>query len=85
MTPRSTPLHPATPVQGRSSDPEALRLLTIREAAGYLGLRDDALRKWIQRGDGPPVLRLSTRRLRISMEALRRWIAARSGANVETS
>ncbi|MBI4231199.1 MAG: helix-turn-helix domain-containing protein [Planctomycetes bacterium] len=62
------------------------RLLTLRDAAGLLGMTERALRKWTERGlDAPPVVRLSERRLRIRADVLERWIESRPEAGADTA
>ncbi len=63
----------------RTANVEALRLLTIKEAAPLLSLSEPALRRLIQ-GGHIPVVRLSARRLRIHIADLAAFIETnRSG------
>jgi excisionase family DNA binding protein len=50
------------------------RLMPIREAAGYLGLTEGALRKLVERR-GIPFVRIGKRAIRLDVRELDRWIA----------
>ncbi len=54
------------------------RLLTPREAAAMLRLAESTLAKQRQRGNGPPYILISARRIRYELGALQRWLAARA-------
>jgi excisionase family DNA binding protein len=58
------------------------RLLTAREAAELLGLKEGTLAAWRSRGTKgqPPAVRIGKRSIRYSEAALRDWIAARQQA-----
>ena len=53
------------------------RLLSIREAAKMLDMTAAAVRKWRERGAGPPFFKLSERRIRIRADVLARWMRER--------
>jgi hypothetical protein len=53
---------------------------TLSEAAGKLHVSITTLRRLIAAGEGPPVLRLSARRLGIARRSRRAWLAARTAA-----
>ncbi len=48
-------------------------LLTIKEAAAYLQVSEETLRKWRAQGAGPPVAKLG-RHLRYRKDALDQWV-----------
>lgn len=52
-------------------------------AAKILGVTPDTMRRWRQRGDGPPFIRVGPTLCRYSVEALRAWLDARTGARSE--
>jgi len=50
------------------------KLLTISQAAVYLGLTDKALRNRIDRGSGPKIIRLGPKTIRIKSSDLEAFI-----------
>jgi excisionase family DNA binding protein len=56
-------------------------LLTIPEAAEYLRLTEKALRQVIHRGDGPPLIRLGVRTIRILSSDLETWVMERKASS----
>lgn len=53
-------------------------LFTIKEAAAYLQVSEETLRKWRAQGVGPPVAKLG-RHLRYRKDALDQWIKQQEG------
>lgn len=58
------------------------KLITAREAAELLGLREGTLAAWRSRGTKgqPPAVRIGARSVRYRESALRDWITAREKA-----
>ena len=52
-------------------------VLTLGEAAEWLRCSPRTLQRLLDSGEGPPVLRLSERRLVFRLEDLRGWLAGR--------
>lgn len=52
-------------------------LLTIPEAAERLRLTEKALRQIMHRGEGPPIIRISPRNIRIAVADLKDWLNER--------
>ncbi len=50
------------------------RLLSVEDAARFIGWKTSRLRKAIQRGTGPRALHVSGRRIEIEMAELKKWI-----------
>jgi predicted DNA-binding transcriptional regulator AlpA len=61
--------------------PQPTSLLTTAQAAAYLGLQPQTLRKWRFTGEGPPYIRLGdSPRARVAyrVEDINSWLAARA-------
>ena len=58
-------------------DPMLATIVSLHEAAESLSISVATLRRAIARGDGPPVVRLSQRRVGIRCSDLRSWLDAR--------
>lgn len=58
-------------------DPTPATVVSLPEAAEALSISVATLRRTIARGDGPPVVRLSQRRVGIRSGDLRAWLDAR--------
>ena len=52
------------------------RVITQREAAEVIGISLPTLRRRVRAGDGPPIVRLSERRIGYRLRDLRSWIDA---------
>ena len=52
------------------------RLLRLTEVSERLGIAVPTMYEWLSRGDGPPVIRLSSRMLRFDEDELEEWLAA---------
>lgn len=55
-----------------------ITLLTVEEAATALGLAKSTLAKMRLRGDGPPYIKLGTRRVAYRANDLAQWVESRS-------
>ena len=66
-----------------SSFPNLSTYVPTTVAAEILGLAPNTLRLWRQRGGGPPYIRVGPKICRYSVEALRAWLDARTGAPSE--
>jgi predicted DNA-binding transcriptional regulator AlpA len=53
------------------------RLVSEREAAALMGVSRDTLRRLRANGEGPPVIRVSQRRIGIKLRAIRDYLASR--------
>jgi prophage regulatory protein len=53
------------------------RIVSLKEAANVTGLSIATLRRLIDRGEGPSVTQLSTRRLGFRESHLNKWLNAR--------
>lgn len=51
------------------------KLLTAKEVADLLGIADATLYSWINRGHGPPTVKLPSGSIRFRAESLEAWIA----------
>jgi excisionase family DNA binding protein len=58
--------------------------MTPEQAAGYLGVSETMLREWRLRGEGPPHVPLSERKIRYRAEDLDAWVASRVVGKVRT-
>lgn len=56
----------------------ASRVLTLAEVARALGVSVASVRRLISRGEGPPVVRVTPRRLGIREADLERWLLSRT-------
>ncbi len=59
-------------------DPAANRVVSEAVAAEFVGLSVDTLRRTCQRGEGPPRLKLSPRRVGYRLRDLETWLNARA-------
>ena len=56
-------------------------LLDTPTAAEALGVQPRTLEDWRRRGGGPPYIRVSTTRVRYSLDALEAWLDERTTAS----
>ena len=54
-----------------------LRVITLQEFAASQGISFATVQRMIARGEGPPVIKLSTRRVGVRIIDLKEWQAAR--------
>jgi len=57
------------------------RLLSVEDAAEFLGVTPRQLRQMRRRGDGPPYARLGHKSIGYALAALRKWISSRTVGN----
>lgn len=50
------------------------KVLNQREAADYIGVSQSTLKRWRDRGEGPPCHVLSTRIVRYRLHEVERWL-----------
>ncbi|WP_454916531.1 helix-turn-helix transcriptional regulator [Xanthobacter sediminis] len=56
---------------------EDMRVVSLKDSASIAGISIATLRRRIDAGDGPPVVRMSPRRVGIRAGKLRKWLEAR--------
>jgi predicted DNA-binding transcriptional regulator AlpA len=54
------------------------KVLTKAEVVGLTGLSRDTLERMVSRGEGPPCVRLSPRRVGFPVAGLRAWLQSRT-------
>jgi predicted DNA-binding transcriptional regulator AlpA len=52
-------------------------VVTAAQACGILGISHDTLSRLHQRGEGPPRIKLSVRRIGYRVDGIRKWLSAR--------
>jgi hypothetical protein len=68
------------------SDPfESVRIVDEPTAIGLLDISKDTWKRMRDRGEGPPVTKISERRIGYRLIDLRRWLDARRVENSETA
>jgi excisionase family DNA binding protein len=60
-----------------AESPEIEPLIGIRDAASVLGLSEDTIYRWVERGE-LPFIRLGTRQIRFRLSDLESWIISRT-------
>jgi len=58
--------------------------LTLAETADWLRCSSRTLQRLLETGEGPPVVRLSERRLIFRLADVRRWVAQRTSRKVSS-
>jgi Helix-turn-helix domain len=79
---RSGPLEPSGRADRRRTAPDPEHV-TLTEAAEWLRCSPRTLERLIADGSGPPVIRLSERRLIFRVVDLRKWLAGRTRGAAE--
>jgi predicted DNA-binding transcriptional regulator AlpA len=69
-----TDINPASEVRGASDD----LVLSRAQTARLINTSLDTLDRLVQRGEGPPRIRISPRRVGHSLGACRRWLTQRA-------
>ena len=72
------PLEPTTRTVRRRASADEPENLTLNEASEWLRCSARTLQRILETGEGPPVVRLSERRLIFRLTDLRRWVAKRT-------
>jgi hypothetical protein len=84
--PEEAPLPvPRPEVPRRQPPPVEPEHLTFAEAAEWLRCSSRTLQRLLETGTGPPVIRLSERRLIFRLTDLRKWLAGRTHGAAELS
>jgi predicted DNA-binding transcriptional regulator AlpA len=79
---RARTMKKVTLIPAAQPDPalSAIRVLSEGETAKVIGVSTDTLRRMAQRGEAPPRLELSTRRIGYRVRDIAAWLDARAGA-----
>jgi hypothetical protein len=75
--PQSPPAQPTAPAE--------LEFLTLDETARWLRCSTRTLQRLLETGTGPPVIRVSERRLIFRLTDVRKWLAGRTRGAAELS